>query len=76
MSNLTEQRVEEIMRYVYDFHAANDEWPTRNDWADFLGRYDRQSLPGIRSAINRGVLRYGDGDRLVPTAEYNQDTKP
>jgi hypothetical protein len=69
-------RVEEFMAYMHDFHDANGEWPSRNDYADFLGKENSRALPGVRAAINRGLVGYMSGDRLAPRevaiAEYEE----
>ena len=71
---MVDERVEDFMTYMHDFYKANGEWPSRNDYADFLGLENSRALPGVRAAINRGLVGYMDGDRLAPrdvaTAEY------
>lgn len=84
--NDVETRVEDVMAYVHDFHDASGEWPTRKEYANFLG-IESRALPGVRAAINRNLLGYLVGDRLAPRdvvdaefekwrAEHFQERKP
>lgn len=70
--NGVETRVEDVMAYVRDFHEANDEWPTRTDYANFLG-VESRALPGVRAAINRKLLGYLSDDRLAPREVVDAD---
>jgi hypothetical protein len=63
--------VTKFVEYVHDFHEANDEWPTRGDYADFLG-VSRRNLRGVRGAINAGLICYLPGDRLGPPEAAEQ----
>lgn len=63
----TEQYVEDVMKYVHDFHEANDEWPTRKEYAEFLGLENARAIPGVRAAINRKLIGYlWPHDRMAP----------
>jgi hypothetical protein len=62
----TERRVDEFVQYLWDFYDVNQEWPTRKDYANFIGYDQHRSLPGVRAAINRGMVCYEPGDHLVP----------
>lgn len=68
----------DIVRYVEDYYEVNGEGPTRSDLAEFLGYTQTRNLPGVRSAINDGRVRY-DGSlagRLIPAwVDANRDSE-
>jgi hypothetical protein len=60
-----------IVEIVTAFYAENDQGMTRAELAEAIGWKQTRNLPGVRAAIDEGLIRYdGTGwSRLEPSTE-------
>ncbi len=55
-----------VVDYVNDFYEVNGYGPNRKEVAEFLEWPQTRNLPGVRTALREGRIRYDEDARLVP----------